>query len=241
LTPALRLLLALCLLLATACRGAAAPVSPTLARHGLPLSFDLSPEQAERALREAGWTVDPSQTATGIFAAAPGQPFGEVESTWVHATRDGWHANADFAWSRLRRFDFASAPLPSEAAVTAMLAEIRARLGEPSWCQPPGAGLPIARWELPADIVVRLEGQAGAWKLVETWQPPAPLPPSPAETAPARSGCPHVGPPGQGSPCHYPLGFEACTYPQACPDMHATPRTVACSCKPEGKWSCMRL
>ena len=236
-TPVLRLL-ALSLLLATACRGAAAP---TLARRGLPLSFDLTPEQAERALGDAGWTVAPSQTTTGIFPGGPGQPFGEVESTWVHATRDGWHANADFEWSRLKRFDFVSAPLPSEAAVTAMVAEMRARLGEPSWSQPLGPGLPIAQWEFPAVIVVRLEGQAGGWKLVESWSPPTTLPPpvppspTPAETAAPRWGCPHVGPPAQGSPCHYRLEFEACTY------THAPTPTVACTCKPEGLWSCMTL
>src|SRR4051794_35795030 len=98
-------------------------VATPIARQGLPLSFDLSPTQAERGLREAGWSVAPTQTATVIFAGPPGESFSEVEHPSMHATRDGWYVNASYEWSPAVSFARISPPLPSEAAVTAMMTD----------------------------------------------------------------------------------------------------------------------
>lgn len=108
----------------------------------MPVAFDVSPAQAERTLREAGWTVDPRQTATGIFPGPPGESFREVEHTSVHATRDGWRLRVGFEWAMLVIVDRTSPPLPSEAVVVTMVGEMTTWLGRPSRSRPPG---PIGR------------------------------------------------------------------------------------------------
>jgi hypothetical protein len=238
-TRALRFLLTSFLLPAGACGAAAASApGPTPARQGLPLSFDLAPEQVERALQAAGWTVEPILRAHGTFLGEPART-GYYAS--VRATRGAWFAGGEIVGDTLVSFEWVSPALPSKEAVEAMLGEIVARVGEPSWTQPLGPGLPVAAWECPGRIEVRLDGQPGAWKVSEQWSrpppPPRAPPPPPAGSAAPRADCPHSGPPCQGSPCRYPLASDACTYPS----LRSPEHRVACSCRPEGTWSCTTL